>query len=152
MEVVNIGFLVCVQYDSVLTFEVTPCSKKFVGKMVAIIKCHFDDEGYLLCCNMFSMLGMLNSFYLTDSLVMCCYFNLDILVPSTRWILRCKNTSSCLRRDLKSAHLSHPHGSKLMEMLRKMRYLLVLLMLESVQNLWMDPTYAFNSAKRASMS
>ena len=42
-EAVGDGIIVCVQYASALYLVITPCGKKFVGKMVVIITCHFDD-------------------------------------------------------------------------------------------------------------
>ena len=43
--VVEDGLLVRVKYASVSSLVVTSHSKKFCGKMVIIIVCHFFDEG-----------------------------------------------------------------------------------------------------------
>ena len=53
---------------------------------------------------------------------------------------------------MRSDHLSHPHGSKLMGVAIEMRYLMRLSALESVQNLVKAPIDVFPSARRASMS
>ena len=67
-------------------------------------------------------------------------------------MLQCKNTSSFFRKNVRSAQLSHPHSHILMGMARKIRYLLRLLILASVQNLARDPIDAFPAARRALMS
>ena len=45
VEVVNNGFLVCVQYISVSSLLVTPHGNKFGGNMVFIIACPFSNKG-----------------------------------------------------------------------------------------------------------
>ena len=52
-EVVNNGFFVRIQYTSTSSLVVAPFSEKFGGKMVVIIACHFTNECYLSCCNLF---------------------------------------------------------------------------------------------------
>ena len=107
------------------------------------VRCR-DEIGFL-------MLGISKNFLLTVSFVMCWYLTSAILVPNMCRMLRCRNNLSFFRRDARSAHLSHPHSNILMEMSRKMRYLLQLSMLVSVHNLARDPIDAFYGARRALM-
>ena len=44
-EVVNDGFLVCLQYASAPSLVVATCGEKFGGKMVVIVLFHFANKG-----------------------------------------------------------------------------------------------------------
>ena len=100
----------------------------------------------------FLTLGISNSFFLIVLFVMCWSFTSVILTRNMRCILRCKNTSILFSRDIQSVQLSHTHSNILMGMARKIRYLLQLLTLDSIQNCERDPIDAFPSARRASTS
>ena len=72
-------------------------------------------------------------------------------MPNMRRMLGCRNTSSFFRRDVWSAQISYPHINRLIGMASKIRYLLLLLTLASVQNLERAPVDAFSDARCASM-
>ena len=99
-----------------------------------------------------SMLVVLNNFFLAVLFVVCCSFTSVILIPSMNLIMQCRKTSSLLRRDVRSAHLSHPHLSRLVGMARNMSYLMWLSTLVSDHNLWRDPIYSFTELRCVSMS
>ena len=52
---------------------------------------------------------------------------------------------------MRSSHISHPHTSKLIGMVRKMRYLLQFLTLAFVHNLERYPIDATSAARHASV-
>ena len=60
-------------------------------------------------------------------------------MPSMSWMLRCTKNSIISRKDVRSAHLSHPCRIKLMGVERKIRHLLQFSTLASVQNLARAP-------------
>ena len=56
------GLLVRVHYASTSSFVVTPHGKKFGGEMVVRIAFDFENEGYLLCCDMFLKVEYMKEF------------------------------------------------------------------------------------------
>ena len=50
-EVLEYQIIFRVNYNSMLSLEVTQCRKNFNANMVIKIVCHFSDEGWLLCLN-----------------------------------------------------------------------------------------------------
>ena len=56
--------------------------------------------------------------FLTVSFVMPCSLTSFILMSIMRWIPRCRNNTSLLRRDMQSAHISYTHKSSLVGMAR----------------------------------
>ena len=50
-------FFVCVQYTPMPSLVVAPFSEKFGGEMVVRVACHFPNECWLSCCNMFFDVG-----------------------------------------------------------------------------------------------
>ena len=97
------------------------------------------------------MLVKSNNLFLTVSFVMCWYFTLDILMHNMRQMLQCRNISRLFRRDIRSAESSHPHSNRLTGMARKIRYLLRLTTLVSVQNVARAPIDEFPASRRVSM-
>ena len=91
----------------------------------------------------FSMLGISKNSFLTVSFLMCWSFTSAIMMPYICQMLRCRNTSSYFRIDVRNAPLSHPHSNIFMVMARKKRYFLQLSTLESVHNLARSPIDAF---------
>ena len=139
-------FLVRVQYTSMLSLVVAPCGEKFDLISTFPIKVSCRVVVY------FSILGILKNFFFTVLFVMCWSFTSAILMPNIIWMLRFSNTSSFFRRDVRSPQLSHTHSNRFMGMARKIRYLLLLLTLASVQNLARAPIDAFPADRRTSMS
>ena len=97
------------------------------------------------------MSGILKTF-LNVSFVMRCSFASAILLPSMNWMLWCRNNPSFLRKDVQIAQILQTNSNRFMGRERKMRYLLWLLTLVSVQNLVRTSISAFPSARHASMS
>ena len=98
-----------------------------------------------------SMLSLSKKSLLTVSFVMRWSFNSVMMMPSMSQMLRCRNTSRFFRRNVWSAQISHTHSSRLMVMARKIRYLLRLSTLASVQNLARASIYAFPADRSAPM-
>ena len=100
----------------------------------------------------FLMLVISKGFLFTVSFVMCWSPTSSVLMPNIRRMLRCENNSSFFSRDVRSAQLSHPHGSILMGMATKIKYLLLLWIIASVQILARAPVASFLLARGASVS
>ena len=97
------------------------------------------------------MLDLSKKIFLTASFTMSCSFTSVMLMPIMCHMLRCTNTSIFFRRDVRSAHLSHTHRSKLIGAEIKTGHLMQMLMLAYVQNLVRALIDEFNAARYTSM-
>ena len=151
MEVLDNLIIVSLKYTSTPSIVVTSHGNKFGWKLVVRIEFRFADEGYLLCCVIFFDFGYIKEFIPHCFIFSALLFHLSHINTWYKLYDSMKKYLHFLRRDVRSAKISHLHRSRLVGMARKMRYLLRLSILASDQNLERAHIDEFPTARRASM-